>query len=161
MHAVAVGCSEKAIASKFACSVLLAILTKLDSELSQDELTIYEYVFGKVKDVDDRASVVTLRPGEQLEVNVINIWSNILNNRETKRDLASPSRLFIETLKASSFKKRYEDFKAVTDKELERCQWIKIKQVELSKVLSMYLECVEHPKHAILKNMKATCLKML
>jgi len=28
--------------------------TKLGSELSQDELLISEYVFGKVKDVDDR-----------------------------------------------------------------------------------------------------------
>ncbi|KAJ8420164.1 hypothetical protein Cgig2_006922 [Carnegiea gigantea] len=91
------------------CSSYVIGLTKLNSELSQDELTISEYVFGKVEDVDDseplfdscgnkvatRASMVTLRLGEQLEVNVINIWSNILNDRKRKRDLASPSRLFM------------------------------------------------------------------
>ncbi|KAJ8419866.1 hypothetical protein Cgig2_008440 [Carnegiea gigantea] len=76
------------------CSPYMIQLTKLDSELSQDELTISEYVFSKVEDVDDsehlfdgcgnkeaiRASMVTLRPREQLEVNAINIWSNILND---------------------------------------------------------------------------------
>ncbi|KAJ8419971.1 hypothetical protein Cgig2_015294 [Carnegiea gigantea] len=73
-------------------------LTKLDSELSYDELTISKYVFSKVQDVDDseplfdgcgdkeatRASMVTLRPGEQLEMNVINIWSTILNDQRAK-----------------------------------------------------------------------------
>ena len=29
-------------------------LTKLDSELSQDEMTIFEYALNKVEDVDDR-----------------------------------------------------------------------------------------------------------
>ncbi|KAJ8425623.1 hypothetical protein Cgig2_018408 [Carnegiea gigantea] len=46
-------------------------LTKLDSELCQDELLISEYGFGKVKDVDDscgdkkatRVSMATLKPG--------------------------------------------------------------------------------------------------
>ncbi|KAJ8436154.1 hypothetical protein Cgig2_029766 [Carnegiea gigantea] len=33
--------------------------------------------------------------GEQLEMNVINIWSIILNDREKKRDLATPSRFFM------------------------------------------------------------------
>jgi len=36
------------------CSPYVIWLTKLDSELSQDELTISEYPFGKVEDVDDR-----------------------------------------------------------------------------------------------------------
>ncbi|KAJ8419744.1 hypothetical protein Cgig2_027326 [Carnegiea gigantea] len=127
----------------------------LKNELSQDELTISEYVFGKVEDVDDseplldgcsekaatRASMVTLRPGVQLEMNVINIWSSILNDWERKRDLATPSRFFIscdqshffsrQMLRAASFEKRYEDFKVVMDRELERCSWIKIKQVNL------------------------------
>jgi len=35
-----------------------------------------------------RASTVTLRPGEQLEMNIVNIWSIILNDRERKKDLA-------------------------------------------------------------------------
>ncbi|KAJ8431651.1 hypothetical protein Cgig2_024123 [Carnegiea gigantea] len=73
------------------CSLYVIKLTKLDSELSQDELAISEYVFGKVDDVDDSK----------------------------------------ETLKVSSFKKRYQDFKMVMDKEFERCPWIKVKQVNL------------------------------
>ncbi|KAJ8420610.1 LOW QUALITY PROTEIN: hypothetical protein Cgig2_023944 [Carnegiea gigantea] len=63
----------------------------------------------KVEDVDDseplfdscsdkeatRAPMLTLKPGEQLEMNVINIWSSILNDRERKRDLHSKQILHI------------------------------------------------------------------
>ncbi|KAJ8420213.1 hypothetical protein Cgig2_033076 [Carnegiea gigantea] len=69
------------------CSSYVIRLTKLNNELSQDKLTISEYVFGKVEDVanseplfdscgDKEAtgvSMVTLRPGEQLKKNVIDI----------------------------------------------------------------------------------------
>ncbi|KAJ8425103.1 LOW QUALITY PROTEIN: hypothetical protein Cgig2_032216 [Carnegiea gigantea] len=69
------------------CSPYVIRLTKLDNELSQDELAISEYVFGKVKDVDDSEplfdeygdkeatgiSMATLKPGEEVEMNVINI----------------------------------------------------------------------------------------
>ncbi|KAJ8420795.1 hypothetical protein Cgig2_016838 [Carnegiea gigantea] len=69
------------------CSLYVIRLTKLDIELSQDELVISEYVFGKVKDVDDseplfdgcgdqeatRISMATLKPGEEVKINVINI----------------------------------------------------------------------------------------
>ncbi|KAJ8432173.1 hypothetical protein Cgig2_029014 [Carnegiea gigantea] len=34
-------------------------------------------------------------------------------------------------LNVNSFEKRYEDFKLVMDRELERCPWIKIKQLDL------------------------------
>ncbi|KAJ8427420.1 hypothetical protein Cgig2_013664 [Carnegiea gigantea] len=71
----AIGCTEKAVAGKFAlayCSLY-------------DELTISEYVFDKVEDVDDseplfdgcgdkeatRVSMATLKPGEQLKMTVI------------------------------------------------------------------------------------------
>ncbi|KAJ8427308.1 hypothetical protein Cgig2_032957 [Carnegiea gigantea] len=76
-----------------------------------DELTISEYVFGKVEDVDDsdkevtRASIATLKPGGQLKMNVINIWSNILNDWERKRDLATLRRFFMsgdQSVSASS-----------------------------------------------------------
>ncbi|KAJ8425634.1 hypothetical protein Cgig2_024289 [Carnegiea gigantea] len=147
------------------CSPYFIRLTKLDSELPQDELVISEYVFGKVEDVDDieplfvscgdkegnGVSMATLKPGEEVEMNVIDIWSSILNERERKRDLATPSRLFMscdqnyffskEMLKVNSFKKRYEDFK-------------------LSKVLNLYLQGVQHLKNDILKRLKAVCLKM-
>jgi len=33
--------------------------------------------------------------------------------------------------KVASFEKRYQDFKLVIGKELERCSWNKIKQVDL------------------------------
>ncbi|KAJ8426948.1 LOW QUALITY PROTEIN: hypothetical protein Cgig2_022630 [Carnegiea gigantea] len=60
---------------------------KAKSELSQDELLISEYVFGKVEDVDDneplfdgcsdkeatKVFMATLKPGEEIEMNVINI----------------------------------------------------------------------------------------
>ncbi|KAJ8420075.1 LOW QUALITY PROTEIN: hypothetical protein Cgig2_023139 [Carnegiea gigantea] len=89
------------------CSLYVIQLTKLDNELSQDELVISEYVFGK--DVDDRqpsfdgcnnkeaarVSMAILNPGEEVEMSVINIWPNILNNRERKWDLATPSKLFM------------------------------------------------------------------
>ena len=39
--------------------------------------------------------MATLKPGEEVEMNVINIWSIILNDLKRKRDLATPSRLFI------------------------------------------------------------------
>ncbi|KAJ8429603.1 hypothetical protein Cgig2_008833 [Carnegiea gigantea] len=58
-------------------------LTKLDSELSPDELVIFENVFGKVEDVDDsnkeatKVSMATIKPGEEVEINVINLWSSI------------------------------------------------------------------------------------
>ncbi|KAJ8426827.1 LOW QUALITY PROTEIN: hypothetical protein Cgig2_022608 [Carnegiea gigantea] len=91
------------------CSSYVIRLTKLDSKFSQDELTISKYVFSKVEDMDNsellfdgyddkkttRASMVTLRPGERVEMNSINIWSSILNGQGRKRDLASPSRLFM------------------------------------------------------------------
>ncbi|KAJ8421248.1 hypothetical protein Cgig2_013349 [Carnegiea gigantea] len=131
------------------CSPYGIRLTKLDNKLSQDELLISKYVFGKVEDVDDRVSMATTKPREEVEMNVINIWSSIQNDRERKRDLATPSRLFLscdqsyffskEMLKVNSFEKRYEDFKLVMDRELERCPWIKIKQVDL--VRMMFSEC--------------------
>ncbi|KAJ8423413.1 LOW QUALITY PROTEIN: hypothetical protein Cgig2_020950 [Carnegiea gigantea] len=91
------------------CSPYVIWLTKLDNELSQDDLTISEYVFNKVEDVDDseplfdscddkeatRTSMLTLKPGEQLEMNVTNIWSSILNDWERKSDLSTPSRFFM------------------------------------------------------------------
>ncbi|KAJ8445638.1 hypothetical protein Cgig2_018579 [Carnegiea gigantea] len=137
------------------CSPYVIRLTKLDNELSQDKMTISEYVFGKAKDVDDceslfdgcgdkeitRVSMATLKLGEQLKMNVINIWSRILNDRERKSDLATPSRFFMscdqsfffskEMIRVASFEKRYQDLKVVMDKELERWSWIKIKQVDL------------------------------
>ncbi|KAJ8426181.1 hypothetical protein Cgig2_017109 [Carnegiea gigantea] len=42
-----------------------------------------------------RVSIATLKPRERLKMNVINIWSSILNDRERKRDLATPTRFFI------------------------------------------------------------------
>jgi len=36
-----------------------------------------------------------------------------------------------EMLKVYSFEKKYEDFKVVMDRELERFPWIKTKQVDL------------------------------
>ncbi|KAJ8425871.1 hypothetical protein Cgig2_028216 [Carnegiea gigantea] len=68
-------------------SLYVILLTKQDSELSQDELVISEYVFSKVEDVDDgkplfdgcgdkeatRVSIATLKPGQEFEMNVINI----------------------------------------------------------------------------------------
>ncbi|KAJ8425639.1 hypothetical protein Cgig2_024294 [Carnegiea gigantea] len=91
------------------CSPYVIRLTKLDSELSQDELVIFEYVFGKVEDVGDSEplfdgcsdneantiSMATLKPGEEVKTNVIDIWSSILNEREKKRDLATSSKLFM------------------------------------------------------------------
>ncbi|KAJ8425638.1 hypothetical protein Cgig2_024293 [Carnegiea gigantea] len=91
------------------CSQYVIWLTKLGSELSQDELVISEYVFSKVEDVGDneplfdgcsdkeanRVSMATLKLGEEVEMNVINIWSSILNERDKKRDLATPSKLFM------------------------------------------------------------------
>ncbi|KAJ8434778.1 LOW QUALITY PROTEIN: hypothetical protein Cgig2_003106 [Carnegiea gigantea] len=85
------------------CFPYVIWLTKLDGELSRDELLISKYIFGKVEDVDDscsdkeatRASTATLKPGEELEMDVINIWSSILNDRERKRDLATTSGLFM------------------------------------------------------------------
>ncbi|KAJ8424152.1 hypothetical protein Cgig2_001614 [Carnegiea gigantea] len=77
------------------CSSYVIRLTKLDRELSQDELVISEYVFGKVKDETTTVCMANLKPGAEVEMNVINIWSNTLNDRERKRDLATPSRLFM------------------------------------------------------------------
>ncbi|KAJ8431997.1 hypothetical protein Cgig2_005926 [Carnegiea gigantea] len=123
------------------CSPYVIRLTKLNSELSQDKLTISEYIFDKAKIEplldgcgDKEATGVpmaTLKPGEQLQMNVINIWSNILNDRERKRDLVTPSRFSMSWDQSFFFSremmKRYQDFKVVMDKELERCPWIKIK----------------------------------
>ena len=40
-------------------------------------------------------SMETLKLGEEVEMNVINIWSCILNDLEKKRDLTTPSSLFM------------------------------------------------------------------
>ena len=42
-----------------------------------------------------RVSMAALKPEEEVEMNVINIWSNILNDRERKRDLTTSSLFFM------------------------------------------------------------------
>ncbi|KAJ8420015.1 hypothetical protein Cgig2_020041 [Carnegiea gigantea] len=69
-------------------SPYVILLTKLNSELSQDELVISEYEATRV-------SMAILKVREEVEMNVINIWSSILNDRERKRDLTTPNRLFM------------------------------------------------------------------
>ncbi|KAJ8426724.1 hypothetical protein Cgig2_004223 [Carnegiea gigantea] len=66
------------------CSLYVTWMAKPNSELCQDEMLISEYYFGKVEDMDDRVSMATLKLGEELEMNAINIWSSILI-RERKK----------------------------------------------------------------------------
>ncbi|KAJ8421684.1 hypothetical protein Cgig2_008642 [Carnegiea gigantea] len=82
------------------CSPYVFRLTKLNSELCQDELTISEYVFSKVEDVDDSEPLFdgcddkeAIR-ASMLEMNVINIWSSILNDRERKTGSHHSKRIF-------------------------------------------------------------------
>ncbi|KAJ8426241.1 hypothetical protein Cgig2_018526 [Carnegiea gigantea] len=77
------------------CSLYVIRLIKLDRKLSQDEMVIYdEPLFNGCGDKEAiRVSMATL--GEEVGMNVINMWCSILNDQERKRDLATPSRLFI------------------------------------------------------------------
>ncbi|KAJ8425599.1 hypothetical protein Cgig2_008577 [Carnegiea gigantea] len=92
-----------------------------------------------------RFVMASLKLGGEAEINVINIWSCVLNNLERKWDVAAPSILSMscdqsycfseDMLKFKSFDKRYEDFKE-------------------SNVPRHCLEGVECPKHDVVKNQK-------
>ncbi|KAJ8421656.1 hypothetical protein Cgig2_019774 [Carnegiea gigantea] len=69
------------------CSSYVIQLTKLDNELSKDEVAIDKEVI--------RFVMANLKQGVEVKMNVINICSFILNDLERKRDIVIPRRLFM------------------------------------------------------------------
>ncbi|KAJ8445777.1 LOW QUALITY PROTEIN: hypothetical protein Cgig2_000957 [Carnegiea gigantea] len=171
-------CSKEGTAEKLPlayCSSYVIWLTKLDNKLSEDEVVISEYVFGNVEDVDERRQpdfvMAALKPGEEVEMNMINIWSCILNDLDRKG--ISPLQAdcschvfkkIIDFLPVIPQKHFFllcfnlrDDKRFIIDNMMTKTTFKAAYgdfSETFSKVFSRYLEGVEHLKHDIIKKLK-------